>query len=135
MKAKVLAVLLLLLFAGLTGCMRNTFEYTDRAPGQIIEEGRTFYIAGLIDGNDGPVRAHELCPNGVQAVETIHTVGNMCIGCVTLSIYTPNTVRVTCASGAAHNFYLDENDEVVAHETVDAQTGEVVSRSMRSDIL
>lgn len=135
MKKNVLFIALLAIaLSGLSGCLSNVFEYPDRqADGRVMEEGRAFYLFGLIDGNDGPVLAHELCNGPVKSVETVHTLGNMCISCVTLNIYAPNTVVVECASGEAHNFYLDENDSVVGHELIDSETGEVLQSQMKSD--
>ncbi|RDV37733.1 hypothetical protein DV096_11475 [Bradymonadaceae bacterium TMQ3] len=131
-----MVAMLALLLVGSTGCISNTFDYPSRqADGRMMEESRTFFIYGLVDGNDRPVVAHELCNGPVKSVETVHTFGNMCISCVTISIYTPNTVRVTCASGTAHNFYLDEDDAVVGHEVVDGDTGEVVQSEFKSDFI
>lgn len=135
MKRNVFVIALLAItLGGLTGCMSNTFEYPDRqADGRVMEESRTFYVGGLIDGNDGPLVAHELCNGPIESVETVHTLGNQCISCISLNIYTPNTVVVSCATGTAHNFYLDENDAVVGHETIDSETGEVLQSEMNSD--
>ncbi|MFU8802861.1 MAG: Bor/Iss family lipoprotein [Bradymonadaceae bacterium] len=136
MKSSLLLSALLLLFVvGTVGCYGATFEYPDRQPGQVVDVSRTFYVAGLFDGNKRPVVAHEVCGGPVQSVQTVNTFGNMCLGCVTAQIYTPNTVRVTCAAGAVHNFYLDEDDVVVGHETVDAESGEVVQREFHSDLI
>src|SRR5690554_6471125 len=131
-----MVAMLALFFVGSTGCISNTFDYPSRqADGRVMEESRTFLIYGLVDRNDRPVVGHELCNGPVKSVETVHTFGNQCIGCITLSIYTPNTVRVTCATGTAHNFYLDEDDAVVGHEVVDEETGEVVQREFESDFI
>ncbi|WP_158542742.1 Bor/Iss family lipoprotein [Lujinxingia litoralis] len=127
---------LALLVAGATGCYSNTFTYPDRqSDGRVMEESRSFLLFGLVDNNDRPVVAHELCNGPVKSVETVQTFGNMCISCLTLNIYTPSTVRVTCASGMAHNFYLDEDDAVVGHEVVDGDTGEVVQSEFKSDFI
>lgn len=129
MKRHILLALLLSAAMFATGCFSTTFQYSSRAPaGQAQEAGRAFLIRGLINLND-PLRAYDYCPSGVQSVETVHTFGDMFLGCLTASIYTPNTVKVTCASGAAHNFFLDENDSVVARQSVDA-SGAVVSEEI-----
>lgn len=133
---KVLSIALLgILVLGSLGCMRNTFDYPNRSSdGREIEERRAFLIAGLVDRNDGPVVAHRLCNGPVKSVETVHTLGNFCVSCITLQIYTPNTVRVTCASGAAHNFYLDEDDLIVGHEAFD-ESGDMVEANFSSDLI
>lgn len=136
MKGNALLIALMCLLIGSFGCLSNTFEYPDRDDdGRIMEEDRTFFIGGLIDGNDEPVQAHELCNGPVKSVETVHTFGDQCIGCITGNIYTPNTVNVTCAAGEAHNFYLDENDSVVGHEVYDTESGEVLESEVKSDYL
>lgn len=130
MKRHILLALLLSAAMLATGCFSTTFQYSSKAPaaGEPQEAGRAFLIRGLINLND-PLRAYDYCPSGVQSVETVHTFGDMFLGCLTAGIYSPNTVRVTCASGAAHNFYLDENDDVVAHQSVDA-SGNVLSEEL-----
>lgn len=133
MKRSIFMVLLLAAVTFVTGCFSTTFSYSDRAPGRTEEVGRTFLIYGLVNSND-PLNAFELCPEGVASVETIHTFGDQFLGCLTIGIYTPNTVRVSCQSGAAHNFYLDESDEVVAQQSYD-EAGTLVSETVSSDVL
>lgn len=133
MERNIFMITLLAAVMFMTGCFSTTFSYADRSPGRTDEVGRTFLIYGLINSND-PLPAYELCPEGVQSVETIHTFGDQLLGCLTIGIYTPNTVRVTCASGAAHNFYLDEDDEVVAQQSFD-ESGTLVSETVASDVL
>jgi hypothetical protein len=131
-----LVALLTMVFGGLLGCRSNVFDYPNRqSDGRLIEEGRTFFVFGLIDGNDGPLIAYQMCNGPVKSVETVHTLGNMCIGCVTLQIYTPNTVRITCASGVGHRFYLDENDVAVGHEAFDLETGEILESNFQADFI
>ncbi|MBA2661511.1 MAG: hypothetical protein H0U74_04405 [Bradymonadaceae bacterium] len=136
MKLKILLSLLLLgTLTSLTACYSTTFQYPDRQPTRVVDVSRPFWIAGLINGEKRPVVAYELCGGAVKSVETFNSFGQVCLGVITLQIYTPNTVRITCASGSAHNFYLNDEDMVVAHEVVDSGSGEVVYRSMYSDIL
>jgi len=133
MKRSITGILLLAAVTLVTGCFSTTFSYSNRAPGRTDEVGRTFLIRGLINSNDA-LRAYDLCPEGVQSVEVVHTFGDQFLGCLTIGIYTPNTVRVTCQSGAAHNFYLDANDEVVAQQSFD-ESGALMSESVASDVL
>lgn len=131
-----LIALLTMVFGGLLGCRSNVFDYPSRqSDGREVEESRTFFIYGLIDGNDGPIIAHQLCNGPVKSVETVHTIGNICLSCITLQIYTPNTVRITCASGVGHQFYLDENDVAVGHEAIDLETGEVLESNFQADFI
>ncbi len=136
MKNVFVVALLAISLGGLMGCLSNTFDYPNRdSDGRIMEEGRTFYVFGLVDGNDGPLVAHQVCNGPVKSVESIHTLGNMCVGCLTLNIYTPNTVVVTCAAGTAHNFYLDEDDAVVGHEVIDVESGEIMESNFQADFI
>lgn len=132
---KMLLLGVLLALIPMTGCMSTNFAYTNASPGDVTEESRTFMFFGL-SSPDKPYRADKVCGDkGVQSVETYSSFGNSCVSCLTLQIYTPRTVKVTCASGSAHNFYLDEQDKVVAHEIVDAKTGQSVSEDFTSDVL
>lgn len=125
----------MMLFAMLvtTGCFRTQFTYSDRAPSTVTEESQKFLLFGLV-GPKKPYRADKLCPSGVAGVETYATFGNTCIGMCTLNIYVPRTVKVTCAAGGAHNFYLDNQDNVLAHEYVDPN-GHSVLEDFSSDVL
>lgn len=133
MKRSITGILLLAAVTLVTGCFSTTFSYSNRSPGRTDEVGRTFLLRGVVNSND-PLKAYDLCPEGVASVETIHTFGDGFLGCITFQIYTPNTVRVTCQSGAAHNFYLDENDEVIASSSYD-EDGTLTSQSVASDVL
>ena len=116
---KLFLLLALTALVSLSGCMQSSFVYTNATPGDVTEESRGFLFYGL-SGPDKPYRADKICgAKGVASVETYASFGNQCIGCLTLAIYTPHTVRVTCGTGTAHNFYLDENERVVAHEVID----------------
>lgn len=136
MKRIMLIAMVAIALLGLTGCMKHTFTYPDRqADGRVMTESSKFYVFGLIDGDDRPISAYNLCNGPVKSVETYQTFGDALIGCVTLQIYTPNTVAVRCASGVAHNFYLDEDDTVVMHEVWDEESGEVLETNIRAEHL
>ena len=45
------------------------------------------------------VSTQERCPNGVAKVETQHRFVNQLVGLLTLGIYTPMQIKVTCAAG------------------------------------
>ena len=135
MKINVLVCALVCISLGAMGCMNNTFDYPDReADNRVVEERQTFYVGGLI-GDDEMLNAHEMCNGPVKSVETMSTVVDTCIGCISFNIYTPNTVNVQCASGEAHNFYLDEDDSVVGHEVYDSESGTVLQSEFKSDHL
>jgi len=82
-----------------TGCYHASVE-TGRPPGsQHIEQGWAgSYLAGLVPPST--VEARSACPQGVSRVETKHSFLNQMVGILTLSIYTPMSIEVTCAATA-----------------------------------
>ena len=89
-----LVPLLALCFAG---CYHASVE-TGRAPGtQHIEKGwASSFFGGAIPPST--VDAKAACPNGVSKVETQHSALNQMVGILTLAIYTPISIDVTCAA-------------------------------------
>jgi len=81
------------------GCYHASVE-TGRTPGsQHIEKGwAASYIGGLIPPST--VDARSGCDSGVSKVETKHSFLNMLVGGLTLAIYTPMSIEVTCAAPA-----------------------------------
>jgi hypothetical protein len=53
------------------------------------------FIGGLIP--PAPVATKSACPNGVAKVETQMSFLNLIVGGITGGIYTPMTIKVTCA--------------------------------------
>jgi len=86
-----------LLAVSFIGCYHASVE-TGRAPGsQHIEKGwAASYIGGLIPPST--VDAKSGCDGGVSKVETKHSFLNMLVGGLTLAIYTPMSIEVTCAA-------------------------------------
>ncbi len=134
MKKMVMTGALLCALMPLTGCYKSTFVYSSKAPtANTMEETRSYGFFGL-SKPDKPFRADAVCgASSVAKVEQFASFGNSCLTAITLNIYTPRTIRVTCGSGQAHNFYLDEHDTVLAHEQVDAQTGDQHVETFSSD--
>jgi hypothetical protein len=54
------------------------------------------FIGGLVPPPELNVR--EQCPNGVAKVETVHSFVNQVASFVTSGIYSPMSVKVTCAA-------------------------------------
>jgi hypothetical protein len=84
----------------LAGCYHASVE-TGRAPGsQHIEQGWAgSYFFGLVPPST--VEAKSACPNGVSRVETKHSFLNGLVGGLTLAMYTPMSIDVTCAATPA----------------------------------
>ncbi len=91
---KSLGAALLILLAG---CYHATVE-TGATPSTVVidKEFASSWIYGLVPPD--PVPTMERCPNGVAKVETQHTFVNQLVGLLTLGIYTPMQIKVTCAA-------------------------------------
>lgn len=91
---KSLGAALLILLAG---CYHATVE-TGATPSTVVidKEFASSWIYGLVPPD--PVPTMERCPSGVAKVETQHTFVNQLVGLLTLGIYTPMQIKVTCAA-------------------------------------
>ena len=87
---------LLLLSAG---CYHASIE-SGMKPGtdKIEQEWASGWAWGIVGPE--PIQAQSKCTNGLSKVETEHSFLNGLVGAVTLGIYTPMHLTVTCASGA-----------------------------------
>mgnify|MGYP002778166612 CR=1 FL=1 len=85
---------------GSSACYHATIE-TGRAAGTTVvsRPWTNTFIFGLVEAQPIDVRAQ--CPRGIARVETQLSVVNALASIVTLGLYTPRTVTVTCASGTA----------------------------------
>jgi Bor protein len=81
-----------------TACYHAVVE-TGRTPGStvIVKPWTNTFIFGLVPAAEISTAAQ--CPSGVARVETQQSFVNGLVGVVTLGIYTPQEVRITCASG------------------------------------
>ena len=86
---------LLLLSAG---CYHASIE-SGMKPGnnKIEEEWASGWAWGLVGPQ--PIEAQSKCTSGLSKVETEHSFLNGLVGVVTLGIYTPMHLTVTCAGG------------------------------------
>ncbi len=82
----------------LAGCFHATIE-TGLAPSnQVVEKGfASSWIAGLVPPST--VETQAKCPHGVSKVETQLSFVNQLVAFLTLDIYTPMNIKVTCAEG------------------------------------
>ncbi len=83
----------------LSGCFHQLAQ-AGRTPGTtVIERPWTAtWLWGLVPADEISVVAQ--CPNGVATVETQQSFLNGLVGGLTLGIYTPQEVRVPCASAS-----------------------------------
>ena len=83
-----------------SGCFHQIVQ-TGRTPGTtVIEKPWTAtWLWGLVPADAISTAAQ--CPNGVATVETQQSFLNGLVGGLTLGIYTPQEVKITCAIGSA----------------------------------
>ena len=79
-------------------CYHATIETGLTPSAQVIEKG---WAAGWIFGlvAPSPVETMSKCPGGVAKVETQLSFVNQLVGWLTAYIYTPMSIKVTCAQG------------------------------------
>lgn len=91
--------LALVVFVG-TACFHQVVQ-TGRAAGPTVIDKPwvSGWLWGLVANDEVDVR--QSCPMGVAIVETEQSFGNGLVALVTIGIYTPQHVRITCASSSA----------------------------------
>lgn len=89
---------LLVATVALLGCYRATID-TGVHPSNVVIEKRwaSGWIFGLVPPSTIETAAQ--CPSGAAKVETKLSFLNQLVSVLTLSIYTPMAIRVTCAEG------------------------------------
>lgn len=82
----------------LTGCYHQVVR-TGATPGNVVVERpwTATFLFGLVPAR--AINTAAQCPTGVAVIETQQTFVNGLVGALTLGIYTPQTVRITCAAG------------------------------------
>jgi hypothetical protein len=102
--------LLLCAFA-LGGCYRATFISNPQVTrGVEHDQWNHFFIFGLVGEANLDVR--QFCPDGrVAEVQTQETFLNGLVGLLTIGIYAPRTVYVTCAAGSRALLELDADPQ------------------------
>jgi Bor protein len=81
----------------LCGCYHATVE-TGATPSTVVidKSFASSWIYGLVPPET--VTTSSKCPNGPAKIETQHTFVNQLVGFLTLGIYTPMQIKVTCAA-------------------------------------
>ena len=84
----------------LSGCFHQIVQ-TGRTPGTTVVERpwTATWLGGAVPAEEISTVAQ--CPSGVATIETQQSFLNGLVGLLTLGIYTPQDVKVTCASGSA----------------------------------
>jgi Bor protein len=82
------------------GCYHATVETGATPSSTVIDKAfASSWIYGLIPPSI--VSTASQCPNGVAKVETQHSFVNQLVGFITLGIYTPMQITVTCAAAGS----------------------------------
>lgn len=88
------------------GCFHATIE-TDLPPSnrRIENKWASGWILGLVP--PPTVETAERCPNGVARVDTERSFLNQIVSILTIGIYTPMSIIVTCAEGPSGDSAVD----------------------------
>ena len=93
-RLKLLPVAALLVLAA---CYHATIDTgLSPSPEMINQPWASGWVYGLVAPK--PVETMSQCKNGVSKVETMHSFLNSLVGGLTFGIYTPMTIKVTCAA-------------------------------------
>ena len=92
------AVTVLAMAVTLTACYHAIIDTgLTPSPTETIEQPwANSFVYGLVPPN--PIDAMDECTSGVAKVETKHSFLNGLVGALTLGIYTPMTIIVTCSA-------------------------------------
>jgi Bor protein len=116
----------------LSACYHATIETGLTPSTHVLEQSfASSWIYGLVPPKT--VETASRCPDGVARVETQHTFVNQLVGFLTLGIYTPMHIRVTCAqaSGATSGASLTI-PEAAGEEEVRAAFGDAADFAART---
>ena len=111
------------LLVTLPACYHATIETGLPPSPKVIEKNfASGWIYGLVPPS--PVKAMSECPSGVSRVETQLSFVNQLVNILTLGIYTPMSIKVTCASGgrsaAPGTPEIKVGDGATSEEVIDA---------------
>lgn len=116
----------------LTGCYHQVVRTGAPAGNVVVERPWTAtYLFGLVPATT--INTAAQCPTGVAVVETQQTFVNGLVGVLTLGIYTPQTVRITCAAGAAAMTNA-RRIHVASNAGMDARTAAVEEAIVRASL-
>ena len=93
------------------------------------------YVWGLVAAQ--PIDVRLQCPNSVAVVETQQSFANGLVGALTLGLYAPQTVKITCAGSGRAGDDLPEAQRIdipknATHDERIAYTNDAIRRSIES---
>ncbi len=80
-----------------SGCFHTRVVNRDSIPGESHEQKGRIFLWGLASSSSAHVAVAEKCPDGLARAESLRTFGDGLLAVVTLGLYTPVTLRYTCA--------------------------------------
>ena len=117
------------------GCYHATIETGAAPSAQVVEESfAKGWIYGLVPPST--VETASRCPNGVARVETQLSFVNQLVGLFTFGIFTPMSIKVTCAAGGSDRDAADDSEVISTDGTVAGQLGRAIeTAAYRSAIM
>ena len=121
--------LMTVLMVSTTACFHQIVN-TGRTPSATVVEMPwvSTWLWGLVPAT--PIDVRSQCPTGVAIIETQQSFANGLVGGLTLGIWTPQSVRVTCASGTA-SVPSGSAEITIAPHSSDAQRNEAIQQAIR----
>ena len=121
-------VLLAFVTVGVTGCYHATVETGLTPSSEVIEESfASCWIYGLVPPST--IAAQLKCKNGVAKVETQHSFLNSLVGGITFGIYTPISIKVTCAASGTSMLEGRSPDVVVDPQASEVELGTALAKA------
>ncbi len=123
-------VLLAFMTVGATGCYHATIETGLTPSSEVIEESSASgWLFGLVPPSTISTQAK--CQHGVAKVETQQSFVNMLVRAITLNIYTPMTIKVTCAASSTSMINGRNPDLVVEENATPAEVQAAFARAVK----
>jgi len=122
-----------LLVLSTAGCFHQVVN-TGRTPGTTVVDKPwvSTWLWGLVAAQ--PIDARQACPSGVAVITTEQSFVNSLVGIVTLGIYTPQHVTVSCASGGTANLPRGAKEfQIPANASTD-QRASITNQAVESAI-
>ena len=111
----------------LAGCYQAKMT-TNKEPGNTVVEKKwaSSYIYGIVPAE---VDVSDQCPNGVASAEREISFLNGLVSQLTVGIYLPQTVTVTCAAGGAMSHATTPENFVVPSSATPAEMQKTLSEA------
>lgn len=122
-----------LLVLSTAGCFHQVVN-TGRTPGSTVVDKPwvSTWLWGLVAAQ--PIDARQACPSGVAVITTEQSFVNGLVSAVTLGIYTPQHVTITCASGGTASLPRGAKEfQIPADASADLRTS-ITTKAVESAI-